>query len=308
MSWHRPNAPSSRWILGDGHERDIVSGNSNTRVLIVTWLKSGYGGAQKYLMSLMGSLQSEGFEVHCALNDHNDNDEFRRAATMLDVVVHLLPMRTGSPKIAARQLDRVVETVGPDLIHYNAVSRQTVDTALSARCFRRRICRKLLTMHLGLVSEKSAEDFSTNPPLPLSYEWRRLRRRRQFAHCFDKITSVSLRNARLVETMLSVRGGSILYIPNGVDTDTFFPGLDHPKRAKRSVVVGWSGRLDSQKRLDLLLRAVESIASQIPVEVRLAGAGPELEPLSGLARELGICDRVTFLGRADDMPAFLQVP
>jgi glycosyltransferase involved in cell wall biosynthesis len=63
-------------------------------------------------------------------------------------------------------------------------------------------------------------------------------------------------------------------------------------------IVGTVARLDTQKRLDRLLRAVAAL----PVEVQcvLAGDGPERPALEALARELGIAQRVRFLGHRED--------
>ncbi len=59
-----------------------------------------------------------------------------------------------------------------------------------------------------------------------------------------------------------------------------------------------SSRLDRAKRLDLLLEAMA--LTQQPVRLLVAGAGPEREALEGLARTLGLGERVQFLGFVPD--------
>jgi glycosyltransferase involved in cell wall biosynthesis len=63
-------------------------------------------------------------------------------------------------------------------------------------------------------------------------------------------------------------------------------------------VVGAIARLAPQKRLDRLLRAV----AELPAEVHsvIAGEGELRDELVALAAELGIADRVRFLGHRDD--------
>lgn len=56
-------------------------------------------------------------------------------------------------------------------------------------------------------------------------------------------------------------------------------------------------RLEYANRVDLLVRATAAIATARPsVKTIVVGAGPELENLKALARELGVSDRVVFTG------------
>jgi glycosyltransferase involved in cell wall biosynthesis len=57
--------------------------------------------------------------------------------------------------------------------------------------------------------------------------------------------------------------------------------------------LAFAGRLTAQKSLG---RALEAVAGADGVKLVIAGEGPEREPLQARARELGIGDRVTFLG------------
>ena len=57
--------------------------------------------------------------------------------------------------------------------------------------------------------------------------------------------------------------------------------------------LAFAGRLTTQKSLG---RALEAVAGTDGVKLVIAGEGPEREPLEARARELGIGERVTFLG------------
>ena len=57
--------------------------------------------------------------------------------------------------------------------------------------------------------------------------------------------------------------------------------------------LAFAGRLTAQKSLG---RALEAVAGADGVKLVIAGEGPEREPLQARAGELGIHDRVTFLG------------
>ncbi|MEK7391985.1 MAG: glycosyltransferase, partial [Fibrobacterota bacterium] len=63
-----------------------------------------------------------------------------------------------------------------------------------------------------------------------------------------------------------------------------------------SFVVFLASRLEREKGVDLLLRA----ASRVPgIELRVAGSGSQEQTLRSLSVELGMSDRVTWLGRLD---------
>ncbi|HVR07796.1 MAG TPA: glycosyltransferase family 4 protein [Thermoanaerobaculia bacterium] len=61
------------------------------------------------------------------------------------------------------------------------------------------------------------------------------------------------------------------------------------------------GRLDIMKRCDLLIHALKHTTT--PVRCRIAGSGPEREPLAELAARLGVAERVDLMGWVDDREA-----
>jgi glycosyltransferase involved in cell wall biosynthesis len=69
-------------------------------------------------------------------------------------------------------------------------------------------------------------------------------------------------------------------------------------------VVGAVARLDVQKRLDRLLSALAAVDGD--VHCVLAGEGPERERLEALSKELGLGERVRFLGHREDVGAVLS--
>ena len=73
------------------------------------------------------------------------------------------------------------------------------------------------------------------------------------------------------------------------------------------VRLGVAARLYPVKGVALVLHAVQLLGRHgVDVELRIAGSGPEREPLEGLARALGIGSRVFFLGSVRDMQTFYR--
>lgn len=102
-------------------------------------------------------------------------------------------------------------------------------------------------------------------------------------------------------------------VPNGVDL-TLFP-RDGAKvnvdRQGERIILGMASRLVTSKQHDVLIRALallRSGASPLNVELRIAGDGPTASQLRELVRELGLEDRVAFLGHleGDDLVAFFR--
>jgi glycosyltransferase involved in cell wall biosynthesis len=80
-------------------------------------------------------------------------------------------------------------------------------------------------------------------------------------------------------------------IPNGVDLESYTI-VDHDWSHPRLLS---AGRIVHQKGLDLAMRALGRL-KEFPWEWHIAGDGPQMRELQSLAKQLGIEDRVFFLG------------
>lgn len=86
---------------------------------------------------------------------------------------------------------------------------------------------------------------------------------------------------------------SVVY--NAVDPDVFFPVNQAPASELTILSVG---NLIPVKGHDLLIRAAASLAPEFPkLRWEFIGEGPEKVRLQALTRQLGVADRIAFLGR-----------
>jgi glycosyltransferase involved in cell wall biosynthesis len=92
-------------------------------------------------------------------------------------------------------------------------------------------------------------------------------------------------------------------ISNPIDTELFRPPRAGERRALKArlglsdATVVYAGRLAREKRIEVLLRALPALCQRVPTAALvLAGHGTAREALEGLARELGVADRVRFTG------------
>ena len=128
--------------------------------------------------------------------------------------------------------------------------------------------------------------------------------RHALAHA-DHLTATGLRLANAT-LRYAPRAKPVTVVPYGVDLARFQPVQNGARQS--DVVVGAGARLSQEKGLDVLLRAVARlITAGRPLRVVLAGDGPERARLVRLAGELGIAERVLFLGEVphEEVPAVL---
>jgi glycosyltransferase involved in cell wall biosynthesis len=120
---------------------------------------------------------------------------------------------------------------------------------------------------------------------------------RQLAKGLDRLVCVSEEVAAL-SRLQGVASPRLRTILNGIDLDRF--GFIGPGPAGPAVTVA---RLSPEKDVANLVRAA-AMAPGLRIEV--AGGGPCREELDRLAVELGVADRITFLGELRDVPAVLR--
>jgi len=102
-------------------------------------------------------------------------------------------------------------------------------------------------------------------------------------------------------------------IPTGTDLKPFLradgKALRQSKGWQNDKVIISIGRLAPEKNWETLLRAVTQVCSQHPdMRLVLIGDGPDKQNLEVLAAELGIAERVSFIGRLpfEDVPTYLE--
>ena len=148
-------------------------------------------------------------------------------------------------------------------------------------------------------------------PMSTAHGWARFGLKDRIYNWWDKrilshyplVIAVSARiKAQLVEA--GAREDRVRVIRNGVDTAVFSADPSVGRRMREAeglpldaTVIGAVGRLSSEKRPELLLEA----ASRLEVYSVFIGEGEERGALEKRAAELGITDKVKFLGHRSDV-------
>lgn len=260
------------------------------RVLMI--VESSAGGTGRHVLDLCEGLLARGCEVHLACSSNRVDDLFRERLSALPALPRLvLPMPTAihpaDPRMV-RAIREYARRAGPfDVIHGHsskggAYARLAAIGTDSAAFY---TLHGLIMMDPGLARAKRL--------IYLTIE-------RMLASLTRRIIAVSPEEQRAA-VQLGFGKTRVLLIPNGVGELKLAP-RDAARRTIGSTgsekVVGFVGRLVSQKAVDVLLRAFAT-ASDAQARLAIVGDGPLRASLQQLAEELRIANRVLWLGERD---------
>ncbi len=103
----------------------------------------------------------------------------------------------------------------------------------------------------------------------------------------------------------------IRMIPNFIDFERFnkkprqhFKDLIAPNNER---VVVHTSNFRKVKRVEDVVRIFDIIQKEIPAKLLLIGDGPERSNIEKVCRELGVCDKVTFLGKQEAIEEILSI-
>jgi glycosyltransferase involved in cell wall biosynthesis len=216
----------------------------------------------------------------------------------LPVPVHDVPLvRRPSPardRAALRRLDEVLAARRPALVATHMTKAGTLGRVAAWRSPTRPVT--VHTFHGHLLDGYFA------PPIRRAV----LLTERRLARRTDALVAVS---PEVRDELLDAGVGHPdrwHVLPIALDLDGFAPGAEAPGRLRERVgldpgtpLIGAVTRLASIKDLGVLLRAAARLPSD--VHVALVGDGPERTRLTDTAAELGLADRVHFVGWWEDV-------
>lgn len=116
---------------------------------------------------------------------------------------------------------------------------------------------------------------------------------------YDKIISISQQTQDALTSWLGQHDNRFVVINNGVDTEKF-ASVKVPVTPKSLIMVS---RFASSKDQETVIRAMVHIDKE--ATVRFVGDGENRHHCKALAKELGVSDRVLFLGSRSDVPELL---
>lgn len=257
-----------------------ITSKAITKVAVLYSGGSSLSGIEKYLIHLFSSVNDPSINIELlSLGEWPLTEKMQALG---------LPVKVfNSGRIRFKTVAEIGEYCVQNRINL-LVSQGTVSNAYARLVSKRYNVPNLVTVH----SEPKGDYKS---PLIRGIYWlfdRKLR------HSTVKYIAVSKFLAEYL-----VRSG----IPKS-QISVVYNGSDYPKPAPRQhkrLVIGSLGRLHFVKGYDLLIRAFALLENK-RLRLKLAGVGDELENLKKLAVELGVSDRVEFVGYKSDVFEFLK--
>jgi glycosyltransferase involved in cell wall biosynthesis len=265
------------------------------RILELRSVRGTGGGPEKTI--LLGSARSDTSRfpvLVCYIRDARDQT-FAMATRARELGVNYLEI------LERHSWDR---RIWPKLV--DLVRKQSIDL-VHAHDYKTDFLALLLARKTGII------------PLATVHGWIRNTWRERLYYMADTkllgyFPAVIAVSGPIKEALIShgARADRVIQVPNGVDHREYCrrPGVRERLRkelaiAPDSVVVGAVGRLEAEKRFDILLDAVAAVEPLKP-EVILVGSGSRGADIARRAEALGLTARVRLLGQRTDVRDLLH--
>jgi 1,2-diacylglycerol 3-alpha-glucosyltransferase len=204
-----------------------------------------------------------------------------------------------SPLFTSRTIRRVIREISPDIVHIQnhfLIGKEAVTAA------------KRLSIPAMGTNHFMPQNLTHYLHLPgIAERWLQRFAWRQFVRVFEQLDFVT--TPTRTAAALLVKAGlkkKVVAVSCGIDLERFKPTNDGAYLRRRFAlptdkpVLLYVGRLDKEKRIDMILRALPDISRATGVHLVLAGIGKEKRNLEELAERLDIQQTVTFTGFVPD--------
>lgn len=253
---------------------------------------SDFGGAEQMLYNLLSELDRSSWEPVLVYQQHSGIASFVDRIRDLGISTISVSAIKGLGDIGGiNRLVGILRQLRPAVFHAQLVS--------NLRCTAGIICAKLAGIRAIVATQHSYQKFRARRVYKV---YIRFIYQRLVSMLVDRYISVSRSQAEQLKKVISQ--GKVSVVHNAVRTEDFASCArseaiqDDLKPAVLTVA-----RLDRLKGIGYLIEAAALVPKAF---FFLAGDGPERANLEKQAQELGIADRVVFLGRRNDIPELLS--
>jgi glycosyltransferase involved in cell wall biosynthesis len=250
----------------------------------------GMYGAESVILNLSRMLNesSHASALGVFSNTSNPNLQLHEVAVKEGIESHLIPCAGQVDPTVVEKIRRLVAQTGADVVHAHGYKAD---------------------VYVYFALRKTATPFVST-----CHNWLKEGALVAFYGMVDRFVLRSYAGVvavsdevRAMLLKAGVRAEKVHLIRNGIDMRPFAdatPSLRTSDEEKGALVVGWVGRLSSEKGADIFLRAAARVLAVCP-EARfvIVGDGPDLAALNALIDDLKIRKSISLAGRREDMPA-----
>ncbi|ROS63026.1 glycosyltransferase involved in cell wall biosynthesis [Curtobacterium sp. PhB172] len=277
-----------------------TGGHRPLRILIAAdTFPPDVNGAATFAEQLAVGLAERGHEVHvvapASSRHHGTFDEEHQGVT---VVVHRLKsykwplhawLRFVWPWSVKKWTGPILDAVKPDVLHIQShvvIGRGIVPEANA------RGIRVIATNHFMPENLLEYTPFGKwTLPIALKIAWSDAAKTYRLADTITTPTNLAADYLRK-----AIAGQRVLAISCGIDASRYVAREGRP--VGNDIV--FVGRVAPEKNLDVLVRAVALLPGSLAATLTIVGDGEMIPKLTALAKELGLEDRVRFLGFVSD--------
>ncbi|ROR33612.1 glycosyltransferase involved in cell wall biosynthesis [Curtobacterium sp. JUb34] len=277
-----------------------TGGHRPLRVLIAAdTFPPDVNGAATFAEQLAVGLAERGHEVHvvapASSRQYGTFDEEHQGVTL---VVHRLKsykwplhawLRFVWPWSVRKWTGPILDAVKPDVLHIQShvvIGRGIVPEANA------RGIRVVATNHFMPENLLEYTPFGKwTLPIALKIAWSDAAKTYRLADTITTPTNLAADYLRK-----AIAGQRVLAISCGIDASRYVAREGRP--ANNDIV--FVGRVAPEKNLDVLVRAVALLPGSLAATLTIVGDGEMIPKLTALAKELGLEDRVRFLGFVSD--------
>ncbi len=285
------------------------SADSVKKKVLFVITKGNFGGAQKYVYDLATKLPKDSFETSVVCGEGEELPKFLQEAGILTTQIPELGREIGFKNefIVCQKLIKIIRSEKPDVIHLNSSK----------------------VGGIGAVAGRTASLLEKNysPRIIFTshgwgfYETHRKTLARIFYYASHWVTvllshrtiAVSQKTKRDI-SWLPFMDKKIEVVRNGMyefetsDREEARKILLGEKGAEPKVIIYSISELHKNKGLDVALKAIAALQSQIKEKIiySIAGNGEEKESLLKLAQDLGLETQTNFLGYVDGAKKLLS--
>jgi len=250
------------------------------------------GGPQVRTSQVVNSLPEQFRHTIIAMNG---NLECRQRIAPSANVTYLESLSISQKQFTLLHLKKILLSLKPDLLlTYNWGAIEAIPASILA----------------GVRACLHAED-GFGPDEVEKLKIHRVWARRFLLRLVSGVVVPSLNLVSIAKNVWRVPDKYIHYIPNGVSTNKFAPGVNGTLRQELGIkpsdcVFGTVAHLRAEKNLSLLISSFAQTFRDKAAYLMLVGDGPEKDKLSKLVEKLDVKNKVLFIGHVENTSPYYQ--